>query len=80
MCPIVLESLKLFKVIIWPKTGFFTKFHWGNFSLLVGPYHAAKSEKKSLEQILDISWHNFGPQSDQNCLFGPKEEFSGNFS
>ena len=28
----------------------------------------------------DISLHNFGPQSGQNCPVGPKEEFVINFS
>ena len=65
-----------------PKDEFFGKFPLNHFYLLMVPYHTAKFEKKknTYKGFSDIGLHNSGPQSGQNCPFGPKEDLMGNFS
>ena len=49
------------------------------FSIYFAPSYC-KVWKKSFEQILRYKNAYFGPQSGQNCLLSPKEEFFGNFT
>ena len=54
-----------------PKEDFFWKFHFRDSYLFIAAYYTPD---------FDISLHNFGPQSTQNCPFRPKENFWGNFT
>ena len=56
---------------------YFWKYY---FYLLIVFYHIAKFEKISYKKSWHISLRNFGPQLDQICLFGPKEDFSRSFT
>lgn len=55
-------------------------YHPSDFSLLIVSYHAAKREKNSFPESYDLSLHNFEPQSGQNCPFGLKDSFLGDFA
>ena len=73
------------KLPTWLRRGFFGKFHLNNFSLMIFCYLLRPIMLESLKNISDggccsISLHNFGPQLGQNIQFGPKENFSGNFT
>ena len=53
------------------KEDFFWKFHFSDSYLFIAAYYTPD---------FDISLHNFGPQSTQNCPFCRKEDFGGNFT
>ena len=57
------------------KKGFFGKFYLNDFLLLNVPCHPAKFEKNPSGNSSDMSLHKCGPQSGQNCPFGPNEDF-----
>ena len=53
------------------------EFHLNYFYHFIVAYHAAKFENTPTRGSWD---KGFGPQLDQNCPFGPKEDFLGNFT